>query len=88
MISNQKLNDYIKEFCKLAGNNEMIKIVRLRGIKKESITYPKYELIGCHNGRKTIVTLSLEKGMSAEQVMGCIGHRDYQNFKRYIKSDQ
>lgn len=84
MISNQRLNEYVKELCKLAGINEPIEIVRSYGIKREAITYPKYELIGAHTGRKTFVCLSLEKGMSAEQVMACTGHRDYQSFKRYV----
>lgn len=84
MLSNQKLNDYLKELCKLAGINEPIEIVRSYGIKREAITYPKYELIGAHTGRKTYVCLSLEKGMSAEQVMACTGHKDYQSFKRYL----
>jgi integrase len=84
MISNQKLNDYVKELCLLAGINEPIEIVRSYGIKREAIIYPKHELISLHCGRKTFVTLSLEKGMSAEQVMACTGHRSYQSFKRYI----
>ncbi len=85
VISNQKLNDYVKELCKLAGITEPVEIVRFRGTKREAITYPKYELIGVHTGRKTFATLSLEKGMSAEEVMTITGHRDYQSFKRYVK---
>lgn len=85
VISNQKMNDYVKELCKLAGITEPIEIVRFRGTKREAITYPKYELIGVHTGRKTFATLSLEKGMNAEEVMTITGHRDYQSFKRYVK---
>jgi integrase len=85
VISNQKLNDYIKELCKIAGISELVEIVRFRGTKREAITYKKYELIGVHTGRKTFATLSLEKGMSAEEVMTITGHRDYQSFKRYVK---
>ena len=85
IISNQKLNDYIKELCKFAGITEPVEIVRFRGTKREAITYPKHELIGVHTGRKTFATLSLEKGMSAEEVMTITGHRDYQSFKRYVK---
>lgn len=85
VISNQKLNDYVKELCKFAGIIEQVEIVRFRGTKREAITYPKYELIGVHTGRKTFATLSLEKGMSAEEVMTITGHRDYQSFKRYVK---
>lgn len=85
MISNQKLNDYVKELCQLAGITEQIEIVRFRGIKREAITYPKYELIGVHTGRKTFATVSLEKGMSAEEVMAITGHKDYKSFQRYVK---
>lgn len=85
MISNQKLNDYVKELCQLAGITEEVEIVRFRGIKREAITYPKYNLIGVHTGRKTFATLSLEKGMSAEEVMAITGHRDYKSFQRYVK---
>jgi site-specific recombinase XerD len=84
MISNQKLNDYVKELCQLAGIDEPMEIVRYRGVKREANTYPKYELIGVHCGRKTFATLSLEKGMSAEEVMSITGHRDYKSFKRYV----
>jgi integrase len=85
VISNQNLNYAVKDLCKLAGIDESIEIVRFRGVKREAITYPKYELIGVHTGRKTFCTLSLEKGMSAEQVMSISGHRDYKSFSRYVK---
>lgn len=85
VISNQNLNYAVKDLCKLAGIDEDIEIVRFRGIKREAIIYPKYELIGVHTGRKTFCTLSLEKGMSAEQVMSISGHRDYKSFSRYVK---
>ncbi len=85
MISNQKLNDYIKDLCKQSGINEQVEIVRFRGAKREAITYLKHELISVHTGRKTFVTLSLEKGMSAEEVMTITGHKDYKSFKRYVK---
>ena len=85
VISNQKTNEYIHELCKLAGINEPVEIVRFRGAKRETAVYPKYDLISVHTGRKTFCTLSLEKGMSAEEVMQISGHKDYQSFKRYVK---
>jgi site-specific recombinase XerD len=84
VMSNQNTNYAVKDLCKLAGIDEAVEIVRFRGIKREAITYPKYELIGVHTGRKTFCTLSLEKGMSAEQVMAISGHRDYKSFERYV----
>jgi integrase len=84
-ISNQKINEYIKELCKLAEINRTIEIVRFYGNKRVTNTYPKYELISFHNSRKTFVTLSLERGMSAEEVMTISGHETYASFKKYVK---
>jgi site-specific recombinase XerD len=85
VISNQNMNYAVKELCKLAEIDEPVEIVRFRGVKREAITYKKYELISVHTGRKTFCTLSLEKGMSAEVVMSISGHKDYKSFKRYVK---
>lgn len=85
VISSQNMNIYIKELCQLAGITENIEIVRYRGAVREVIDYPKFKLISVHTGRKTFVTLSLERGMSAEEVMAITGHSDYKSFKRYVK---
>lgn len=85
VISNQKMNDYLKELCELVGINEPIEIVRFRGAERESHIHPKYVLISVHTGRKTFATLSLERGMSAEEVMTITGHKSYASFKRYIE---
>jgi integrase len=98
-ISNQKMNDYLKGWtrhnkngsqikemglCELAGINEPTEIIRFKGGLRETLVRPKYELVGVHTGRKTFVTLSLEKGMTAEEVMSISGHKDYKSFKRYV----
>lgn len=101
LISNQKMNQYLNGkdeldeagniikhhpgLCEIAGIDEEIEIVRFLGAKREAKTYRKYELISVHTGRKTFATLSLEKGMSAEEVMTLTGHKDYKSFKRYVK---
>jgi len=99
IISNQKMNLYLKGgeikqnghtakivgLCELAGINEPVEIVRYRGAKREAVVYSKFELVGVHTARKTFATLSLEKGMSAEETMTITGHRDYKSFSRYVK---
>ena len=85
VISNKNLNLYIKELSKKAGIDEATEIIRFKGAKRIATTYPKYELLGVHNGRKTFASLSLEKGMSAEEVMSIGGWSDYKSFKRYVK---
>lgn len=85
IISNQKMNDYLKELGKLAQINDPVQIVRFKGAKREENTYPKHELLSVHTGRKTMATLSLEKGMSAEEVMQIGGWLTYASFSRYVK---
>ena len=84
VISNQKMNDYLKELCELVKINDSVQIVRFRGAKREENSYPKFELISVHTGRKTFATLSLEKGMSAEEVMKIGGWKTYASFCRYV----
>lgn len=84
IISNQRLNEYLKELCKLAEINSPIEIVRFKGAERITTMHPKWELISIHNGRKTFATLSLEKGMNAETVMEIGGWSDYKSFSRYV----
>ncbi len=84
MITNQKFNIYIKEICKKAEIDEDIEIIRYRGAEKISQVFKKHDLISAHTGRKTFVTLSLEKGIPAETVMKITGHSDYKSFQRYV----
>jgi integrase len=92
VISNQRMNDHLKgnddrklkSICKMAGITDPTKVVRYRGAFTEEKVVPKYELIGVHTGRKTFVTLCLERGMTTEEVMPVSGHENYASFKRYV----
>jgi integrase len=89
MISNQKLNDYIRELGEVAKIDMPIEIVREYGKQKKSITYKKHELLSIHVGRKTFITLSLVRGMAPQNVMALSGHSQWKSFKRYVDvSDQ
>lgn len=84
VISNQKSNDALHDLCELAEINDSIEIVRYKGAERISEVLPKHQLITMHTGRKSFCTLSLEKGMNAEEVMKISGHKDYKSFKRYV----
>jgi integrase len=84
IISNQKTNDYIKEIGELAGIDTPIEIVRMRGVKKITEVFKKYELLSIHIGRKSFITLSLEKGIAIQEVMSLSGHTTFKAFKRYV----
>ncbi|SDK58615.1 Site-specific recombinase XerD [Pedobacter sp. ok626] len=85
VISNQKMNDYIKEIGELAEINGNIILTQYQGAIRIEKAEPKYNFLSTHTARRTFVTLSLEKGMRPEVVMSITGHKDYPTFKKYIK---
>ena len=85
VISNQKMNKYIKELCELAGIDETITIVKYRGNKRIEETKKKFEVVGTHTARRTFITLSLRKGMKPEVIMKITGHKSYKMFQKYLK---
>lgn len=85
VMTNQKINLYLKILCEAAGINEPVKVVKFKGTKREERTFKKYELIATHTARRTFVSLSLMKGMSPETIMRITGHSDYKMMKKYLK---
>jgi len=85
MISNQKMNDYIKDIGEIAEINNPIILTKYQGATKIEKSEPKHKFLSTHTARRTFVTLSLEKGMRPEVVMSITGHKDYATFKKYIK---
>lgn len=84
VISNQKMNVYIKEACKLCGINEKLTNIFYRGNVKYEETKEKWEMIGTHAGRRTFVCNALMLGISPTVVMKWTGHSDYKSMKPYI----
>lgn len=84
VISNQKMNFYLKDLCELAGFVTPITKVCYRGGERIEETFPKYELIGTHAGRRTFICFALSSGIPPQVVMKWTGHSDYQAMKPYI----
>ena len=84
VISNQKMNDYLKDLCELCEFNTPITRVTYRAGKREETTKPKYELIGTHAGRRTFSCFALSSGIPPQVVMKWTGHSDYKAMKPYI----
>lgn len=85
IISNQKMNDYLKEIGELCEINTPISILKLSGIKKEEIIKKKFELITTHTGRRTFVTQSYERKMLPLKIMKITGHKSYDTFMKYYR---
>lgn len=84
VITNQKMNDYLKELCELAGIDTPISEVFYKGGVRHEITTPKYALMSTHAGRRTFICKALSMNIPPEVVMKWTGHCDYKAMKPYI----
>ena len=84
VISNQKMNAYLKDICKLCDINDPIRITGFRNGRRYDIVRPKYSEMSTHAGRKTFICFMLSIGVSPQVVMKFTGHADYKSMKPYI----
>ena len=84
VISNQKMNNYLKELGELAGIDEPIRETYYKGNKRIDEVTPKYALLSTHAGRRTFICNALALGIPAQVVMKWTGHSDYKAMKPYI----
>ena len=84
-ISNQKYNQYIKEFCQLAGFTDEVITTENREGRTISRTALKYELISSHTARRSFATNAIKAGIPALQVMRITGHTKEASFMKYIR---
>lgn len=85
ILSEAKLNKYIKEVGKLADMNEPIIITKTEGGKKISRTFKKYELITTHTARRSGATNMYLNGIPSISIMMITGHTTEKAFLNYIK---
>ncbi|MCD8287509.1 MAG: site-specific integrase [Porphyromonadaceae bacterium] len=84
VISNQKMNDYLKELAELAEINEPIRETYYKGSKRIDDVTPKYALLSTHAARRTFICNALSLGIPAQVVMKWTGHSNYEAMKPYI----
>ncbi|MDR1203148.1 MAG: site-specific integrase, partial [Tannerellaceae bacterium] len=77
VITNQKMNDYLKELAELAEINEPVRETYYKGNQRIDEVTPKYALLGTHAGRRTFICNALSLGIPAQVVMKWTGHSDY-----------
>lgn len=84
VISNQRMNEYLKELGEICGLNESIQISYYIGSQRFDEVYKKYQLLTTHTGRRTFICASLMLGIQPNIVMKWTGHSDYKSMKPYI----
>lgn len=89
-ISLQNFNAYIKDICKIAGLNKLIKGSKYLETEKKSIykaktigTYPKHELIGSHVCRRSFAS-NLYGKIPTPILINITGHGTEKMFLKYI----
>jgi len=84
-ISNQKMNDYLKELGKVAELDDKILITKTKGGKKETKSFSKWELLSTHCARRSFATNAYKAGLPSISIMKITGHTSETVFLKYIK---
>lgn len=77
VISNQKMNEYLKELGQAADFNGKEQIIYHRGTKRIEKTKEKWELLTTHVGRRTFYKIARYLKIPMEVTMAIAGHHDY-----------
>lgn len=88
VLSNQKMNEYIKEVAKLAELNERISISITKGGEKQSDVFEKWQLVTTHTARRSFATNMYLLDIPTISIMKITGHRTEKAFLLYIKITQ
>lgn len=87
-ISNQKMNEYLKELGELAGITKKVIIKKTSGKEVRERVCPKYKLISTHTARRSFATNAFLSGIPAISIMKFTGHKTESSFMKYIKVSQ
>ena len=83
-LSEQYFNRTIKKVLQDCGMiRPIIKRHRQGKYEREEIM-PLWEAVSSHTGRKTFISIMLERGVPIQDVMNMSGHQDYRSMKPYI----
>lgn len=88
LLSNQKMNEYLKELGKLAELNTEVVLTFTKGGRKVSEAFKKYELITVHTARRSFATNAYLNDVPSISIMKITGHKTEKAFLTYIKISQ
>lgn len=87
-VSNQKMNQYLKEIGEMAKINDPIIITRTMGGTKVRTTFMKFQLISAHCARRSMATNAYKRGVPTIGLMKITGHTTEKAFMSYIRISQ
>lgn len=87
-LSNQKMNEYLKDVAEEAEITEEVETRITKGGKKVLTKKPKYKLVSTHTARRSFATILVLKGESPYLIMKITGHRSLASFEKYVKIEE
>lgn len=84
VVSNQKMNKYLKEIGQEIGIDSKVKYVYFVGGVRHEENKPKWELLTTHCARRTFVVTALTLGIAPTTIMEWTGHADIESMKPYM----
>ena len=85
-LSNPFVNRELKGIAAAAGLDRPVTVVKTVGGERIQETRPLHECVTTHIGRKTFVTLALQSGMDAQELLG-LTHDDLRTLRHYAGHD-
>lgn len=83
-VNHITFNKKIKDICKLAGINDIVKRTITRGGVKETTEYKKWELVSSHTARRSGATNMYKCGIPLHDIMMITGHTTEKMLLKYI----
>ncbi|MCD8294557.1 MAG: site-specific integrase [Clostridia bacterium] len=85
-ITNQKMNQYLKDLCELCGINSPITRNIFKNGGWEEITFEKWELVSTHAGRRTCSSIMGNSGIPLPIITKFTGHTDIRALRPYLNT--
>lgn len=86
LISNQKMNKYLKILAELAGLTQMVEVTEYRAGQPVRLQFRKCDLIYTHTARRSFATNGVIAGIPIPEMMKFTGHKSLSSFIRYIRT--
>lgn len=87
-ISNQKMNDYLKDIAELTKLKELVEVSITKGGKLVKSTTEKFNLVMTHTARRSFATNLYLADVPSITIMKITGHKTEKSFLRYIRISQ
>lgn len=84
-ISNQKMNDYLKEIGQLIELTDTVQTSKTIGGLKVKRTFEKWQKLCTHTARRSFATNAYLAGISTIDIMRITSHKTETSFLKYIK---